>query len=294
MPPLTALRAFSAFAQTGSMTRAGAALNVSHAAVSQQIRALEDHLGLSLLDRRPRLAELTPEGTQLARALDQGFSHIAQAVEELTGADEGRPIQISVTPGFASSWLMPRLPEFRQRHPEVSLMIDPTPELRPLEPGGVDLAIRYGSGDWTGLEAELLILTPIAIVAAPELVGEGDFASPAELTGFHWLQELGTSESTDYLERHGAALDRSRGLVSLPGTLMIDAARDGQGIAVIARAFVDRDIAAGRLRLLFEDTRKKGYFVVTRPGVMRPAARAFRNWLMRHRDVPADATEAGQ
>ncbi|MWD28219.1 LysR family transcriptional regulator [Aquicoccus sp. SCR17] len=283
MPSLTALRAFAVFAREGSMTRAGAVLNVSHAAVSQQIRGLEEHLGLTLLDRRSRVPVPTPEGTRLARALEQGFSHIIQTVEELTGADEDRPLQISTTPGFASSWLMPRLPEFRQSHPEVSLVIDPTPELRQIEPGGVDLAIRYGSGTWPGLRSELLIETPIAIVAAPSLVGEGRFSSPAELTGHHWLQELGTNESTEYLKRHGAAVDRSRGIVSLPGTLMIDAARDGQGIAVIARNFVEADIVAGRLRLLFEDNRKKGYFVVSRPDGMRPAARALRTWLLSHR-----------
>ncbi|MCA0919001.1 LysR family transcriptional regulator [Pseudooceanicola nanhaiensis] len=279
LPPLTALRAFAAFAEAGTMSGAGAALNVSHAAISQQIRALEEHMGLPLLDREAGRGALTPAGSTLALALAEGFDTIGRTVSALTGADAERPLQITTTPAFASGWLMPRLADFRARHPGVSLMLDPSPELKRIEPGGIDLGVRYGSGTWPGLEAELLVESSIAIVAAPELVGQGAYDAPAQLTAFHWLQELGTSEASDFLEEHGAALDRSKGVTSAPGNLMIEAARNGQGIAVVGRAFVEADIAAGRLRLLFEDRRKKGYYLVTRPGVARPPVRDFTRWL---------------
>lgn len=280
LPPLTALRAFAAYADTGSMTEAGARLNVSHAAVSQQIKALEDHLGLSLLDRARGGGALTPEGRVLAETAQEGFSAIARLAAELTGKDAERPVQISTTPTFASAWLMPRLARFRQKHPDISLMVDPSPELREIKPGGLDMALRYGSGNWPGLEAELVVETPIAVVASPGLVGTGDYASPSDLTNFHWLQELGTNEASDFLEQNGAALNKARGLTSMPGNLVVEAARSGQGVAVSARAFLEPDIQSGRLRLLFEDTRKKGYFLVYRPGVMRPSARAFYRWLV--------------
>ncbi|WP_375688679.1 LysR family transcriptional regulator [Pseudooceanicola sp. LIPI14-2-Ac024] len=279
MPPMSALRAFAAYCETGSMTAAGGRLNVSHAAVSQQIRTLESHLGVTLLDRAGARGDLTDAGQVLSEAVLGGFERIHRAVSELTGADADRPVQITTTPAFAANWLMPRLAAFRQKNPGISLMIDPAPELRPLVPGGLDMAVRYGSGEWQGLEAELIVKTPIVIVAAPELVGDGDFATPADLTSFHWMQEIGTNEATEYLERYGAMLDRAKGLTSLPGNLMIEAARDGQGIAVTAGAFVEADVAAGRLRLLFEDTRKKGYYLVTRPGPMRPDARIFHRWI---------------
>ncbi|MGI3169330.1 LysR substrate-binding domain-containing protein [Pseudooceanicola sp. C21-150M6] len=279
LPPLTSLRALAAYAETGSMARAGDSLNVSHAAISQQIRALEDHLGLTLLEGKGASRDLTPEGRALAEAALQGFDTIASLVAELTGRDAERAVQITTTPSFASFWLMPRLADFRQRHPDISLMIDPSPALRAIQPGGLDMAVRYGSGSWPGLEATLLVETPIAVVAAPSLVGDRQFAEPGELTEFHWLQELGTNEASDFLELHGSVLNRARGVSSLPGHLMVEAARLGQGVAVSARAFIEQDLEAGRLRLLFEDTRKKGYYLVSRPGVMRPSARALHRWL---------------
>ncbi|SMX47467.1 LysR family transcriptional regulator [Maliponia aquimaris] len=281
LPPLSALRAFAAYAETRSVSSAGALLNVSHAAISQQMRALEGHLGLALLDRSGRQMALTPEGETLARTLAEAFGSIALTVEALTGADAARPLQISTTPTFAAAWLMPRLHGFRERHPEINLMIDPSAQVQALEPGGIDVALRYGDGHWPGLESELLVRSPIVVVAAPELVGTRQIASPADLRDEHWLQELGTSETTDWFKRHGVDRDAGRGYTALPGNLMMEAARAGQGFAICAGVFVEQDIQAGRLCKLFEDTRKSGYHIVTRPGVPRPPLKAFLTWLRR-------------
>lgn len=245
LPPLPALRAFAAYAETGSVQRAGAALNVSHAAISQQIRNLESHLGLGLLDRSRRSMALTEEGARLAQALSDGFGRIAQELSALTGAEAERPLMITTTPSFASSWLMPRLARFREAHPEISLMIDPSAKVAPLEPGGVDLALRYGSGQWPGLEAELLVESPIALVGSPRLVGEREITDPSDLTEYHWLQELGTNEASEWFSQFGIDRDARRGISSLPGNLMLEAARQGHGIAITARVFADDDIAAG-------------------------------------------------
>jgi LysR family transcriptional regulator, glycine cleavage system transcriptional activator len=281
LPPLAALRAFAAFAETGSVVRAGEALNVSHAAISQQLRALEAHLGLALIARQGRELALTAEGRLLAEAATTGFDGIARVVELLTGAEAGRPLQITTTPSFASGWLMPRLADFRARHPEVDLTIDPSGTLQPLGPGGHDIALRFGSGGWPGVEAELLIRSGVVVVASPALVGDAPVGDIADLAGHPWMQELGTNEASAFLERHGVARGAGGGLTSLPGNLMIDAARDGQGIAVIARAFVEADLAAGRLRLLHQDDSCTGYYLVTPKGVLRPAARAFVRWALR-------------
>ncbi|WP_323779916.1 LysR family transcriptional regulator [Thalassovita sp.] len=279
LPPLHALRAFSAFHQAGSMAAAGTMLNVSHAAISQQIKALEAHLGLHLLDRKPRIPVLTDDGVQLAAVLDRCFGEIARMVDSLVDADADRPIQISTTPAFASGWLMPRLSDFRQKHPEVSLMIDPTAEVKQLEPGGIDVALRYGSGDWPGHDATLLVESPIVVVASPDLVPKQGQLCPSELEKLHWLQELGTHESTDWLREQGVEKRPASGMTTLPGNLIMEEARAGRGAAVLARAFVEPDIEAGRLRVLFQDERKKGYFLVIRPGLQRPHLSAFTKWL---------------
>jgi len=281
LPPLSALRAFAAFSQTGNVTLAGSALNVSHAAISQQLRALETHLGVTLLDRSSRALSLTVEGKQLARALDLGFGAIGAAVQELKGADAHRPLHISCTSSFAASWLMPRLPEFRNKHPEINLMLDPSPELVSFKPGGVDLAIRYGDGIWPGLEVELLLASPMVIVAAPGLLPATGEVTPADLAHYPWLEELGTTESTAWLETYGVQMSDEVSRVQVPGNLLLDGVRSGQGVVVTVRFFVEEDLRSGRLVELFSEESNNGYHIVTRPGVLRPTARKFVQWLRR-------------
>lgn len=280
LPPLAALRAFAAFVDTGSVVAAGQALSVSHAAVSQQLRALEAHLGVSLFDRSGRAMRLTPDGEILAQGCADGFASIARAVALVTGAEAVRPLHISPTPSFASAWLMPRLSEFRVKHPEIDLVLNPTSDIVTLSPGGVDLSIRYGVGGWDGLDSELLVPTSMVVVAAPELIAGRDVSAPSHLGVLPWLEEVGTTESSRWLSQRGVA-DMPRGPVTqVPGNLMLDGARDGQGLAVTVRNFVAADIAAGRLVVLHEDaTEGAGYYLVTRPGVLRPALRDFIRWI---------------
>lgn len=281
LPPLSALRAFAAFAETRNIVAAGEALGVSHAAISQQLRGLEGHLDVPLLDRSGRSLELTSAGQRLAQALQSGFSGMIDAVEEITGQLEARPIHVSVTPTFAASWLMPRLSKFRAAHPDVDLMIDPSANVVALGADGIDIAIRYGSGPWPGTELEMLLQSPMVVVAAPSLVGERPITDLNELADFPWLEEFGTSESTRWFRRFGVQ-GMARGLMQVPGNLMLDGARDGQGVAVTVREFVARDIAAGRLRVLHtEETPDSGYHIVTRPGVLRKSVKDFVSWLRR-------------
>ncbi|SMC50160.1 LysR family transcriptional regulator [Primorskyibacter flagellatus] len=281
LPPLSALRAFSAYAETGSVVAAGSALNVSHAAISQQLRSLETHMDVRLLDRSGRTLALTAEGQQLADALAAGFGRIWQTVEALTGAHASRALQVATTPSFASHWLMPRLASFRVAHPDIDIMINPSPALTDPTPGGVDVALRYGAGKWPGLEAEMLVPSSLMVVAAPSLIGDFFPTRPQELTDYPWLQELGTTESSHWLARHGVTDTRVKGVIHVPGNLMLDGARNGQGIAVSTRVSVEEDIRAGRLRLLFEDKQDEGYHIVTAPGIIRPALRDFIHWLRR-------------
>ena len=279
-PPLSALRAFAAFAEAPTLDRAGAQIGVTHAAISQQIRALEAHLGVALVDRGGRRLALTPEGKRLAEALSAGFGQIAATLAALSGADEAAPLRITTTPSFAAGWLMPRLADFRARHPTIDLAIDPAPENREIG-READVALRYGNGHWPGLEARLILRSSVVVVAAPALVPPDAASDLDHLAGLSWLQELGTNEASQFFEKYGLTRRVGAAMISLPGNLMLDAARDGQGVAVIAQAFVAADLAAGRLRLLFEDADREGYFLVTRPGPQRKALKAFCAWVLR-------------
>jgi LysR family transcriptional regulator, glycine cleavage system transcriptional activator len=119
------------------------------------------------------------------------------------------------------------------------------------------------------------------VVAAPSLVPLGTVTTPADLANLPWLQELGTTEATAFLTSHGLQRGGAAGMISLPGNLMLDAARDGQGVAIVVRDFVAADLAAGRLRLLYEDQGDEGYFLVTPSGPLRPALQVFCAWLLR-------------
>lgn len=280
LPPLAAIRAFAAFAETGNVVAAGDTLGVSHAAISQQLRALETHLGVSLLDRSGRAMKLTGDGEILAQGCADGFASIARAVALVTGAEASRPLHISPTPSFAAAWLMPRLAEFRTQHPEINIVLNPTVETVPLKPGGVDLSVRYGSGGWPGVEVSLLVPTGMVVVGAPALIAGRDFSTPEALSTFPWLEEVGTSESTQWLRARGVADGVRGGFVQVPGNLLLDGARDGQGLAVTVRAFVEADIRAGRLVVLQEENQPgMGYHLVTRPGIQRPPLRAFVKWI---------------
>lgn len=282
LPPLAALRAFAAYCDTGGVTEAGNALGVSHAAVSQQLRTLETHLGISLFDRSGRAMKLTGDGEILAQGCADGFACIRRAVSLVTGAEAARPLHISPTPSFAAAWLMPRLPDFRASHPGINMVLDPRAELVSPSPVDVDLSIRYGPGGWSGVDDELLIETPMVIVAAPGLVAGHDTSDPEVLSRLPWLEENGITESTKWLQDHGISQGVRGTLTRVPGNLLIDGARDGQGLIVTVRLFVEADIRAGRLKVLQqEDKPGAGYHLVTRPGVMRPPLRAFVKWIRR-------------
>ena len=281
LPPLASLRAFSAFAEKGGVVPAGAALNVSHAAISQQLRALEKHMGVALLDRTGKSLSLTTEGQQLARALQLGFGLIGTAVEDLIRTGQERPVHVSLTASFAAFWLMPRLPVFQAENPDVNLALDPTPHLVTLSPGGVDVAIRYGVGGWPGVDAEMLLETPFVIVAAPSLLGGKTSWTPKDLGQLPWLEEFGTTEATTWLAKRGVDHGPSAGSISLPGNLLLEGLRAGQGVTATVRHFVEHDIAAGRLIELYAEPEGSGYHVLTGKAPVRPAVKTFVKWLKR-------------
>jgi len=285
LPPLAALRAFEAAARHLNFSAAGRELNVTHVAVGQQVRRLEEHLGAALMVRNGRRLELTPDGSWLAGRLIDSFDGIREALSGFRAAAEHRPLKVTLTPLFAANWLMPRLAEFRAEHPEIELMLNPSPERVDLRREDYDLAIRFGSGDWPGVEAEPFIPSGFVVVAAPKLVEGVTIARPEDLARLPWVLQHGTDEFDVWLAAHDVRVTGKHDVTHLPGYMLLAAARDGQGIALTSRVLVEDDLKTGRLVGLFADDgyggMRAGYYLVRRPGPMRKAVSDFVRWLKR-------------
>ncbi len=280
LPPLSALRAFAAVAEHGSLSQAARVLNVTHPAIAQQVRTLEEALGLRLVSRQGRGMALTPEGARLAAALRDGFTTIATAVADLRADQADRPVRVSLTAGFAAQWLMPRLRDFWERHPDIGVSLHPDPRLVDLRAEGVDLAIRYGDGKWPGLEATFLASARLAVAASPDVV-QGASLTTADLAAADWVLARDWPEQDNYLRSLGldpAQLSRTDMTTE---ELAIAAARQGLGLVVESLALLEDDVAAGRL-VVVHDSRDRlpAYFLVRAPGRLSPSARAFAEWLL--------------
>jgi len=280
LPPLNSLRAFSALAQTGSYSQAGSLLKVTHAAVSQQVRALEERLGVSLAVREGRGVRLTAEGLALARDLDTGFAAIRRGVEALRESGATKPVQLSTTPAFAMEWLMPRIQDFQNKHPDIPLMLNPTSKVMDIKPGGVDLAIRYKDKRKSDTPVTPVLVTDMVIIAAPSLLGAQEINDPAMLMEMPWLQELGTNEVADWFGYRGVKLRRPLIVNQMPGNLIMQAVRRGDGITFTARAFFEAEIQSGKMKVLFSEPEFGTYYLATSPGPLRTTVKAVVNWLL--------------
>jgi LysR family glycine cleavage system transcriptional activator len=289
LPPLNSLRAFAAVAEAGSYSRAGLALNVSHAAVCQQVKVLEARLGVTLVVREGRGLRLTDEGAILARQLARGLAAIRDGVDALTGADATRPIQVTMPPAFAVSWLMPRIMDFQHRHPGLTLMLSPTAQVVELAPGGIDLAIRFGDGKWPGMKVTPFLFPDLVVVGTRELIGRRKLTDLSTLAVLPWLQELGTNEVAAWMARHGIVPKRPPKITHMPGNLIMEAVRRGDGLTYTARCFVEREIRSGQLVVLSSENDTGGYYIITRPGAVRPPVRAFVRWVKQQAASSASA-----
>lgn len=280
LPSLTSLRAFEAAARLGGFSAASRELNVTHAAVAQQVRGLEASLGVGLLERSGRGLALTPEGERLSPALTAGFQAMADAVEEVRRGEDGRPLKVTLTPAFASQWLVPRLGRFWARHPEVPLSLHPDRQVVDLARARMDLAIRLGEGPWPGVEAELLVPAAYTVVGAPALLGDRTALDPEAMSAMPWIFEEGSYEERSWLRRIGLDPDRLRATTMPTEELALSAARAGYGLYVELLALLGDDLATGRLRPVHRATDPNfGFWLVRRPGPPRPALRHFMRWL---------------
>ena len=188
---------------------------------------------------------------------------------------------MTMTPSFAANWFMPRMQGFRFAHPEIDLTVNPTVDLVDLRKAQCDVAIRFGNGDWQGLESKLLLPSHFVIVGVPELMPDDWQGRPEEFLNLPWLEDLGSFEVAHWMEEQGIEMPSTTHVTSLPGYMVLTALRNGQGVAATARILIEEDIEDGRLVILHETTKTSasGYHLVWRPGIQRPAVKDFVRWI---------------
>ena len=280
LPSLTSLRAYEAAARLSSFSLAGRELNVTHAAVAQQVRGLEAELGIELIFRQGRGLAVTPEGAKLAQALGEAFRGIAQALAEVSGAAPGAPVRVTLTPAFAAQWLMPRLGAFWKAHPDIEVSLNPDKRLVDLRREGIDIALRFGNGKWPGLEAEFLTAADYVIVAAPDLLGGRHDLTPAELSAMPWVIEQDWPEALTWLKSFGLKPDAMNISYMPTEELALSAARQGYGLHVEAAALVEADVEIGALEIVGRVRDDSlAYYMVTKPGPKRAELKVFMTWL---------------
>jgi LysR family transcriptional regulator, glycine cleavage system transcriptional activator len=288
LPPLSSLRAFEAAARHLSFTRAAAELHVTQAAVSHQVKALEDWLGLKLFRRQNRNVFLTEAGQAYLPAVREAFDGLAEATRRLRQRDGQGKLVVSVTLSFAAKWLMPRLGRFRRLHPEIEFMIDATDRIVDLGREEVDVALRYGAGSWPGLVARPLLKEELFPVCSPALAAS--LKRPADLAKHTLLHDEMRQDWRMWLLAAGVkGVDPTRGPTFTNSAMCVQAAIDGEGVVLGRSALVAADLAAGRLVRPFAVRlpTEYAYYVVHTPRAGElPRVKAFVEWLL------AEAAEA--
>jgi LysR family glycine cleavage system transcriptional activator len=289
IPSLAALRAFEAAARHGNYSAAARELNVTHAAIAQHVRALEEDFGVGLMERSGRGMKTTRDGARLARDLSTGFSEIAAGVRALKQSQLSRPLMVATTQSFAESWLVPRLPAFWQAHPECPVSIQPSPHLVDLKRDGFDLAIRFGDGNWPGLKS--LPLTPArwVAVASPEYVAKlpKGFSPTAPdavktLMQHNWIVTKYDREFFSWLAELDVRAEDVKQTELATNGMVIAATLSGAGISRQLQSVVKRDLESGALiQLTRHDDSARGYHIVWNDRNLSDRAKIFQRWLMK-------------
>ncbi|MBF0168557.1 MAG: transcriptional regulator GcvA [Alphaproteobacteria bacterium] len=298
LPPLASLKAFEAAARHLSFTRAAEELHVTQAAVSHQVKSLEDFLGQSMFVRLTRALQLTPAGEAYAPVLKDAFEAIELATRRLMeDQDRQGVLNVSVSPTFLSRWLIPRLSDWQEAHPGIELRLASTPKLADFVRDGVDVAIRHGRGVWPGLAAHRLFQAQSVPVASPELLkGPLALKKPEDLARHTLLHDQVEPDNWRiWLTAAGVAdVAPERGMRFGTGAEALEAALAGAGIALARRAVIRRDIEAGRLVIPFEVPMPKdfAFYVVFPEGSAKsPKVKAFRDWAMDQAQADREAEE---
>jgi LysR family glycine cleavage system transcriptional activator len=250
-PPLNAVRAFTAAARHLSFTRAALELHVTHSAVSRQIKSLEEFLGISLFERRIRQVALTAEGQQFFAEVEPALAQIGAAARALQSREAARAVRINVRPSFAVRWLIPRLPSFVERHPDIEPQVVTSTVMPEQAVGSFDIAVRRGLEGWpSSMEVQPFLEDEVLVVGAPSLFKAHPLDDLRALAS-HVLLSARTRKDDwdDWRKQVGAPRARPAGRLQFDHLhFVLQAAVDGLGIALAPTSLVAHDLASGRLQ----------------------------------------------
>ena len=291
LPPLNSLRAFESAGRHLSFSKAAEELSVTPGAISQQIRGLEDFLEIKLFKRRNRSIVLTDAGQIFLPLLSDGFSSISEAVDTVRKSQCDHPLTITAPPSFTSKWLIPRLCKFQSLHSDIDVRIDASSHLVDFVREDIDVGIRFGDGEYPELESIFLFSFDLIPVCSPELLtdgkGLGDVSDIRHHTLLHdddrnidpswpdWAMWLATAGVDD--------IDASRGIHFHQGEMIIEAALEGQGIALVSSVMAAGEIESGRLVQPFETrlpVRLRFHLVTSAQKARNPKVAEFRQWIL--------------
>jgi LysR family transcriptional regulator, glycine cleavage system transcriptional activator len=283
LPTLNAVKAFEAAARHESFSRAADELFVTHGAVSHQIRALEAELGVALFTREGKRLRLTDVGRRYAVRVRTALATLAEATREIRASDRDRRLVVSILPSFAARWITPRLGGFIESHPQWDLELQTSNVLVDFARDDVDIAIRFGYGRYPGLHVEMLLEEVFFPACTPDFNGGKLPDSPAELANLPmlrsddqlWKRWFDAADLPDWPEP-------SRGVLYQDSSNLLQAALDGQGVALTRRALAMQEIAEGRLVRLFniDGPSPWQYFFVCPPQLRHtPRVEAFHDWI---------------
>ncbi len=291
LPPLNALRAFEAAGRHLSLTKAAGELHVTPAAISHQVKGLEDYLGVKLFHRVRNSLLLSDAGQACLPGLGEGFDQLAWAIGRLREHDLRGALLVSVAPAFATKWLVPRLERFDAAYPEIDVRMSASLGLVDFDRDGFDAAIRLGRGSYPGLEAHELFEESVVPMCSSRLIdGPHALRTPEDLRHHVLLHDDSLSfdraapDWRTWLKAAGVkGVDASRGPHFSHPDHAMQAAIDGAGVVLGWRTLATADLDAGRLVIPFELTlpMKLGFFFVyPRVAAERPKLVAFRDWLL--------------
>lgn len=291
--PLNALRVLEASARHQSFRDAAGELNVTPAAVSHAIKTLEQSLGVTLFERTTRAIRPTAATERALVHLRGGFDALGDAMNELKRQRDDNVLKISVGPSFAYRWLLPRLEDFRQRHPDLNVRVDASNALADFHRGDADIALRFGRGRYGDDVVSERLMTDVAFpVCGPGLTDDGPgLNNPADVTAYpllhvDWTLETGEEPTWDkWLTRAGVeGAETGGGVRFTMDDMAILTAIEGRGIAIALTAFVADDLRAGRLIKPFADELDmpvsfQHYLVYPKTSRRTPKVKAFRDWI---------------
>ncbi len=283
LPNLAALRAFEAAARHSNFSRAAEEIHVTHGAISHQVRALEEELGVALFVRHGKRIAVTPEGERFAATLRKALGEIAAAAQALRADASQKRVTITVLPALAARWLSPRLGRFIDQYPDLEVLLQSSNQLTDFMREQVDIGIRFGTGRYPGLAVEKLMDDYYYPIVSPRFNGGRLPRTPSDLTRSLLLRSDGDPWTPWFRAAGLDAAEPTGGLVVQDSSVMVRVAAEGRGIGLARHSIALSAIEAGEVVRLFDIAVPcpHSYYLVCLPEALRkPQVRDFRDWLL--------------